>query len=179
MHDPFSMRPFFGYNFGDYLSHWLSLGANSKKFNLPRIFVVNWFRKVRENLRPHLWFNNITFHTISLPSFSNIISISNFSKKNVHDRQKFLGIFVWFSVVLRWFPVAWVWRERPCARLDSATMRGNGQGWQVSGRTGTCWGWNKPGGPGRACRHGAAILGAQTVLVWGGTYFLVFYPSRP
>lgn len=45
MHDPFSMRPFFGYNFGDYLSHWLSLGANTKKYNLPRIFVVNWFRK--------------------------------------------------------------------------------------------------------------------------------------
>lgn len=44
MHDPFSMRPFFGYNFGDYLSHWFSLG-NAKKFNLPRIFVVNWFRK--------------------------------------------------------------------------------------------------------------------------------------
>merc|ERR1719347_2326458 len=45
MHDPFSMRPFFGYNFGDYLSHWLSLGAHTKKYNLPRIFVVNWFRK--------------------------------------------------------------------------------------------------------------------------------------
>jgi len=45
MHDPFSMRPFFGYNFGDYLSHWLSLGQNTKKYNLPRIFVVNWFRK--------------------------------------------------------------------------------------------------------------------------------------
>jgi len=45
MHDPFSMRPFFGYNFGDYLSHWLSLGQQSKKYNLPRIFVVNWFRK--------------------------------------------------------------------------------------------------------------------------------------
>lgn len=44
MHDPFSMRPFFGYNFGDYLAHWLSIGQN-KKYNLPRIFMVNWFRK--------------------------------------------------------------------------------------------------------------------------------------
>ena len=44
MHDPFSMRPFFGYNFGDYLAHWLRLG-NNKKYNLPRIFMVNWFRK--------------------------------------------------------------------------------------------------------------------------------------
>ena len=26
MHDPFSMRPFFGYNFGDYLRHWIDLG---------------------------------------------------------------------------------------------------------------------------------------------------------
>lgn len=24
MHDPFSMRPFFGYNFGDYVSHWFT-----------------------------------------------------------------------------------------------------------------------------------------------------------
>jgi len=47
MHDPFSMRPFFGYNFGDYLAHWLSLGEN-KKYNLPRIFNVNWFRKSAE-----------------------------------------------------------------------------------------------------------------------------------
>jgi len=47
MHDPFSMRPFFGYNFGDYLAHWLSLGQN-KKYNLPRIFNVNWFRKNAE-----------------------------------------------------------------------------------------------------------------------------------
>ena len=90
---------------------------------------------------------------------------------------KFWGICVWFSVVLRWLPVAWVWRERPCARLDPATVRGNGQGWQVSGGTGTCWGWNKPGGPGRACRHGAAILGAQTVLVGGGTYFYLSITS--
>merc|ERR1719412_584635 len=43
MHDPFSMRPFFGYNFGDYLSHWLSL--NKKNQKMPEIFMVNWFRK--------------------------------------------------------------------------------------------------------------------------------------
>ena len=43
MHDPFSMRPFFGYNFGDYLAHWLSL--NKKNQTMPEIFMVNWFRK--------------------------------------------------------------------------------------------------------------------------------------
>merc|ERR1712179_795903 len=45
MHDPFSMRPFFGYNFGDYLGHWLSLGSSYRNYSLPRIFMVNWFRK--------------------------------------------------------------------------------------------------------------------------------------
>jgi len=44
MHDPFSMRPFFGYNFGHYLQHWLSLGEKSG-VNLPQIFMVNWFRR--------------------------------------------------------------------------------------------------------------------------------------
>ena len=44
MHDPFAMRPFFGYNFGHYLSHWLSMSKRSDK-PLPKIFHVNWFRK--------------------------------------------------------------------------------------------------------------------------------------
>lgn len=46
MHDPFAMRPFFGYNFGLYLDHWLSFGrATSTDLKLPKIFHVNWFRK--------------------------------------------------------------------------------------------------------------------------------------
>ncbi|KAJ8260352.1 hypothetical protein GJAV_G00181150 [Gymnothorax javanicus] len=44
MHDPFAMRPFFGYNFGQYLSHWLSM-AQRPRAQLPKIFHVNWFRK--------------------------------------------------------------------------------------------------------------------------------------
>ncbi|XP_078045578.1 phosphoenolpyruvate carboxykinase [GTP] [Augochlora pura] len=44
MHDPFAMRPFFGYNFGHYLNHWLSM-ANVEKAKLPAVFHVNWFRK--------------------------------------------------------------------------------------------------------------------------------------
>lgn len=44
MNDPFAMRPFFGYNFGDYLKHWLSFQSN-QDLKLPKIFHVNWFRK--------------------------------------------------------------------------------------------------------------------------------------
>ncbi|XP_029469625.1 phosphoenolpyruvate carboxykinase, cytosolic [GTP] isoform X2 [Rhinatrema bivittatum] len=44
MHDPFAMRPFFGYNFGRYLSHWLSM-EHLPSAKLPKIFHVNWFRK--------------------------------------------------------------------------------------------------------------------------------------
>lgn len=42
MHDPFAMRPFFGYNFGNYVKHWLSMESRG---NVPKIFHVNWFRK--------------------------------------------------------------------------------------------------------------------------------------
>lgn len=41
--DPMAMKPFCGYNFGDYWAHWLSFTERSDK--LPRIFHVNWFRK--------------------------------------------------------------------------------------------------------------------------------------
>ena len=44
MHDPFAMRPFFGYNFGHYLKHWLSM-TNTSGRKLPKVFHVNWFRK--------------------------------------------------------------------------------------------------------------------------------------
>nr|XP_022900331.1 phosphoenolpyruvate carboxykinase [GTP]-like [Onthophagus taurus]XP_022900332.1 phosphoenolpyruvate carboxykinase [GTP]-like [Onthophagus taurus] len=46
MHDPFAMRPFFGYNFGKYIEHWLSMEKKSQK--LPKIFHVNWFRKGKD-----------------------------------------------------------------------------------------------------------------------------------
>lgn len=47
MNDPFAMRPFFGYNFGKYIEHWLSMENRCKQLNgkLPKIFYVNWFRK--------------------------------------------------------------------------------------------------------------------------------------
>jgi phosphoenolpyruvate carboxykinase (GTP) len=38
-----AMKPFAGYNFADYFSHWLSFGDYGDK--LPKIFHVNWFRK--------------------------------------------------------------------------------------------------------------------------------------
>ena len=39
MHDPFAMRPFFGYNFGDYIKHWLSFGEKDN-LKLPQASLV-------------------------------------------------------------------------------------------------------------------------------------------
>jgi phosphoenolpyruvate carboxykinase (GTP) len=43
--DPFAMLPFCGYNMGDYMAHWLEVGAQADPARLPRLYYVNWFRK--------------------------------------------------------------------------------------------------------------------------------------
>jgi len=49
--DPMAMKPFCGYNFADYWSHWLGVGKKLEQ--PPRIFHVNWFRQ--DEIGRFLW----------------------------------------------------------------------------------------------------------------------------
>ncbi len=43
--DPFAMLPFLGYHVCDHLAYWLETGKKTDANKLPRIYMVNWFRK--------------------------------------------------------------------------------------------------------------------------------------
>lgn len=43
--DPMAMLPFMGYNASHYFDHWLQIGKQADADKLPKIFLVNWFRR--------------------------------------------------------------------------------------------------------------------------------------
>lgn len=43
--DPMAMLPFMGYAAGDYVQNWLDMEDKIGSENMPRIFLVNWFRR--------------------------------------------------------------------------------------------------------------------------------------
>lgn len=47
--DPMAMLPFIGYDAGDYLKHWVDVSSQADEAKLPKIFLVNWFRRDRNN----------------------------------------------------------------------------------------------------------------------------------
>ncbi len=46
-HDPMAMKPFIGYNVGDYWAHWIEMGEKLGD-KAPKIFNVNWFKQDEE-----------------------------------------------------------------------------------------------------------------------------------
>jgi phosphoenolpyruvate carboxykinase (GTP) len=46
--DPMAMLPFIGYNAGDYINHWITMGKDNDASKLPKIYYVNWFRRSQD-----------------------------------------------------------------------------------------------------------------------------------
>lgn len=105
VHDPFAMRPFFGYNFGHYLQHWLSMEERTTK-SMPKIFHVNWFRKNNkgsfiwpgfgDNIRVIDWImqrvegNNVAEEsTIGMVPTPGSLNVSGFNKEDVDMDELF------------------------------------------------------------------------------------------